>query len=85
MSFTSPNGDKWESKKLYQKHVKYASSQKKYGVNGKLGKNGVEYVPSFGVSKHIKKGICPVCGRKDNLTCDWRGKKMCPNCYRSSL
>lgn len=82
MSFQAPNGDVFNSKKDYKIWLGHVDNAKRHivlstdvAINRKNNHNG----------SCKRKAICPKCGRIDNLTRDWYGSLLCPDCFRKSL
>lgn len=80
--YKAPNGDEFYSKAQYDKWFSRVERAKKNKTDGKTSNYCGRKNKS---SRHRHSGVCPECGKRDNLMKDYKGNVMCPNCFRLSL
>ena len=80
MSFTAPNGEIFNSKKDYIKFIGNNARQK-----GLIVDNVYQDRVGSHTGRNRRKSKCPKCSKVDNLTRDWYGNLVCPDCFRRSL
>jgi len=90
MTYLAPDGQEWQSKKIYLKYHKNQKEIKKRKEDRENGKRDHKRVPLYGYYRNPKvaayqKKTCERCEERIAVTTTWDGRIVCHPCHLSIL